>query len=304
VRTHDELEDLAGRFNAMAGQLKESYAGLEKKVEERTAELRETLSQQTATAEILRVISSSTTDAAPVFETIVAAAKQLVRADHVALALQDGQTIRRVAITNDPAGSPRTWPLNDRTGVAGKVILSGKTIEIPDVFDDPGFDHGIFKDDGCAHAIGVPLLRDGIAIGALVGFWPTGTHVPPEHVRLLETFADQAVIAIENVRLFNEIQDKSRQLEVANKHKSEFLANMSHELRTPLNAIIGFSDVMLNGMAGPMSETRRSSPPTSAIPASTCSRSSTTSSTSRRSRPGAWSSTSRASTCRWRCRTR
>ena len=257
VRTHDELEDLAGRFNAMAGQLKESYAGLEKKVEERTAELRETLSQQTATAEILRVISSSTTDAAPVFETIVAAAKQLVRADHVALALQDGQTIRRVAITNDPAGSPRTWPLNDRTGVAGKVILSGKTLEIPDVFDDPGFDHGIFKDDGCAHAIGVPLLRDGIAIGALVGFWPTGTHVPPEHVRLLETFADQAVIAIENVRLFNEIQDKSRQLEVANKHKSEFLANMSHELRTPLNAIIGFSDVMLNGMAGPMSEDQK-----------------------------------------------
>jgi signal transduction histidine kinase len=76
-------------------------------------------------------------------------------------------------------------------------------------------------------------------------------------VSLLKTFADQAVIAVENIRLFNEIQDKSRQLEIANKHKSEFLANMSHELRTPLNAIIGFSDVMLNGMAGPMTDEQK-----------------------------------------------
>src|SRR6185369_2151028 len=80
---------------------------------------------------------------------------------------------------------------------------------------------------------------------------------PQEHVRLLQTFADQAVIAIENVRLFNEIQEKSRQLEVANKHKSEFLANMSHELRTPLNAIIGFSEVMLSGMTGAMADKQK-----------------------------------------------
>jgi signal transduction histidine kinase len=73
-------------------------------------------------------------------------------------------------------------------------------------------------------------------------------------VRLFETFADQAVIAIENVRLFNEIQDKSRQLELANKHKSDFLANMSHELRTPLNAIIGFSEVMLERLFGEVNE--------------------------------------------------
>jgi len=87
--------------------------------------------------------------------------------------------------------------------------------------------------------------------------WAGEGSVPEQYVKLLQTFASQAVIAIQNVRLFREIQEKSRQLESANKHKSDFLANMSHELRTPLNAIIGFSDVMLNGMAGPLTEEQR-----------------------------------------------
>jgi signal transduction histidine kinase len=87
----------------------------------------------------------------------------------------------------------------------------------------------------------MPLTREGKAIGRFGSTTYLHEHVYRQEIALLNTFADQAVIAIENVRLFNEIQDKSRQLQVASQHKSEFLANMSHELRTPPNAVIGFS---------------------------------------------------------------
>jgi signal transduction histidine kinase len=101
------------------------------------------------------------------------------------------------------------------------------------------------------------MLRQGEPIGVVVIWREEVRPFSPRDIQLVATFADQAVIAIENVRLFREIQDKSRQLEIANKHKSEFLANMSHELRTPLNAIIGFSDVMLAGMAGELPEKQK-----------------------------------------------
>jgi signal transduction histidine kinase len=98
----------------------------------------------------------------------------------------------------------------------------------------------------------VPLLREDTITGVIIIRREDVRPFSEKQIKLLETFADQAVIAIENVRLFNEIQHKSRQLEVANKHKSEFLANMSHELRTPLNAIIGFSEALLEKLFGEM----------------------------------------------------
>src|SRR6185369_1480027 len=204
---------------------------------------------------ILRVISSTPTDTAPVFKAIVEAAKRLGGAAEAGLARFDGEVFHVAADTVESAhrNPPPPFP-PDRTSLSGRVLLAGKLVEIPDLDLEPDYDRGRYVgvERFPRRGLGIPMLRAGSTIGVLNVWWDEPGIVPSEYVRLLQTFADQAVIAIENVRLFNEIQDKSRQLEIANKHKSDFLANMSHELRTPLNAIIGFSEVMLSGMTGPM----------------------------------------------------
>src|SRR5262249_4192285 len=132
-----------------------------------------------------------------------------------------------------------------RGTVAGRVLLEGKPIHIPDVQADPEYTMGVItRQSGFRTHLGVPLLREGTPIGVIILARKAVRPFSDKQIDLLTTFADQAVIAIENVRLFEEIQEKSHQLAEASQHKSQFLANMSHELRTPLNAIIGVSEML------------------------------------------------------------
>ena len=262
IHTGDELESLAEQFNDMSAKLTESYSGLERKVIERTGELTESLEKQTAIAEILRVISSSPTNTQPVFDAIVQSCQRLFQGRAVAFVEPRGEMVETIAFTDDgTAGENKggflvPWPL-DRDSAAGACILDARVVNVGDTTEGAK-EFSRMKD--LALALGyrsglfVPLLRGGTAVGAIAILREEVGNFSDQQVSLARTFADQALIAIENVRLFNEIQEKSRQLEVAGKHKSEFLANMSHELRTPLNAIIGFSEVLIDKMFGELNE--------------------------------------------------
>ena len=261
IKTGDELEGLADQFNRMTAQLRESYSGLERKVQERTAKLSDALERQTATSAILRVISESPTDVQPVLDAVAERAAVLCRASHASVFLMEGGVLCPKASWS-PAGDEDPALRHEvalrRSLVNARAFIDQQTVHIPDIvpllaseFADAVENQRRF---GFRAVLAVPMVRDEQAIGTIFTWRREAGAFADEEVALLQTFADQAVIAIQNVRLFSEIQDKSHQLEIANQHKSEFLANMSHELRTPLNAIIGFSEVLLERMFGELNE--------------------------------------------------
>ena len=218
-------------------------------VQARTEELSESLRQQTATAEVLKTISRTAFDLQRVLETLLENAVRICGARHGIIFRYDGECCRAAAAYNAPPGTMEIWervPIRAGRGTAaGRALLERRPVQIADVQADPEYDFPeAQKLQGLRTVLAVPLLREGVPLGT-IGLWKT--EVAPfteKQIELLTTYADQAVIAIENVRLFDEIQDKSRQLAEASQHKSQFLANMSHELRTPLNAIIGVSEML------------------------------------------------------------
>ena len=223
-------------------------------------ETKEALEQQKASGDVLGAISNSIADTRPVFAKIRDACQRLFEGNVVAVTLvsEDRQRIELVAYDGpEPERMRAFYPLPlSRDSGSGLAALEKAVLHYPNISADavPELIRKSAGILGFKAIVFAPMLFEGQAIGAICVSRSVAGPFGEKQIALLRTFADQAVIAIQNARLFREIQEKSAQLEVANKHKSEFLANMSHELRTPLNAIIGFSEVLMERMFGEVNE--------------------------------------------------
>jgi signal transduction histidine kinase len=238
----------------MAGRLQESYADLEKKVELRTRELAQSVAELRALGEVSQAVNS-TLDFEAVLNTIVSKAVQLSETD--AGAIYDYNETRK------EFGLRATYGMDEHLIAAikerhigigdagiGQAALERAPLQIPDVQDQKAEILDVVVRAGFRALLIIPLLGAEQIVGALVVRRKTPGEFPKQTIDLLQTFAAQSVLAIQNARLFQEIEDKSRQLEVASQHKSQFLANMSHELRTPLNAILGYTELILDAIYG------------------------------------------------------
>jgi signal transduction histidine kinase len=243
------ISDLEKRLGEALGQL-----------ETRNHELEEALERQTATSEILRVISRFQTDVQPVFDAIAARALDLCRATTGWVYKFDGELIHIAAahsLRPEAVEVVReSYPMPpSRGGGSARAVLTRAIVYIPDIREDHEYRLGTLAEAAdYLSVLAVPMLLEDQPIGVIVVTGAEAGAFSEAQIELLQTFADQAVIAVQNVRLFQEIEDKGRQLEAASRHKSEFLANMSHELRTPLNAIIGFFEVLSQRMFGDLNE--------------------------------------------------
>ncbi|MCP3471264.1 ATP-binding protein [Bradyrhizobium sp. CCGUVB1N3] len=264
IRTGDELEGLANQFNDMGARLQESYADLENKVEQRTAELSESLQQQTATADVLKVISRSAFDLKSVLTTLTESAQALCGATLGIICLRDGEVMRLKAesgCTQAFIDFMEAHPIRPgRETITGRVFMDGKPVHVPDIREDSEYNFGQAPVIGLYRAVlAVPLMRDKAVEGVLLLGRPDPGPFSQRQMDLVQTFADQAVIAIENVRLFEQVQERTKELSQSLDElrtaqdrliQTEKLASLgqltagiAHEIKNPLNFVNNFSSV-------------------------------------------------------------